>query len=263
MKLSKDFIEKILNATDIVELISDHGVLLKKTGINFKGLCPFHSEKTPSFSVNSQRGFFHCFGCKASGDSIKFLMEIDRLSFTESVQELAKRAGIMIERNTILSSSQSADEEMGLKCLREAASFYMDKIEGKEGNYANEYLKQRKVSKKMCERFQLGFSPDKWDETLNFLKQKKIPQSVIVRTGLIKNSEKSVRFYDTFRGRLMFPVKDHRGRCIGFGARSLKPVDKPKYLNSPETPYYRKSRTLYGLHEGLEDIRKKKQNYLR
>ena len=153
MKISKNFIEKVLNATDIVELISDHGIVLKKTGVNFKGLCPFHSEKTPSFNVNSQRGFFHCFGCKASGDSIKFLMDIDRLSFTESVQELAKRAGIPIERNTIISSSQSVDEEMGLKCLREAASFYMDKIEGKEGNYVNEYLKQRKVSKNMCERF--------------------------------------------------------------------------------------------------------------
>ena len=257
MKLNKNFIEKVLSATDIVELISDHGIVLKKTGINFKGLCPFHSEKTPSFSVNSQRGFFHCFGCKASGDSIKFLMEIDRLSFTESVQELAKRAGIPLERNTSLSIRQNTDEEMGLRCLREATSFYMEKIEGKEGNSAYEYLKKRKVSKKICERFQLGFSPDKWDETFKYLKQRKIPQSVIVRTGLIKSSEKSVRFYDTFRGRLMFPIKDNRGRCIGFGARSLKPTDKPKYLNSPETPYYKKSRTLYGFHEGLDDIRKK------
>tara|TARA_B100000945_G_C20367176_1_gene590222 strand:- start:28 stop:1416 length:1389 start_codon:yes stop_codon:yes gene_type:complete len=133
----------------------------------------------------------------------------------------------------------------------------MEKIRNVEGKYASEYLQQRMVSEKMCERFQIGFSPDKWDETLKNLKQKKIPQSVIERTGLIKSSEKSVRFYDTFRGRLMFPIKDPRGRCIGFGARSLKPSDKPKYLNSPETPYYRKSRTLYGLHEGLDEIRKK------
>ena len=257
MKISKNFIEKVLNATDIVELVSDHGIVLKKTGVNFKGLCPFHSEKTPSFNVNSQRGFFHCFGCKASGDSIKFLMQIDRLSFTESVQELAKRAGIPLERNTRLTSNQNADEEMGLQCLREAASFYMEKIQGEEGKYASEYLQQRKVSGKMCERFQIGFSPDKWDETFKNLTQKKIPQSVIARTGLIKSSEKSGRFYDTFRGRLMFPIKDPRGRCIGFGARSLKPGDKPKYLNSPETSYYRKSRTLYGLHEGLDEIRKK------
>ena len=257
MKFSKNFIEKVLNATDIVELVSDHGIVLKKTGVNFKGLCPFHSEKTPSFNVNSQRGFFHCFGCKASGDSIKFLMQIDRLSFTDSVQELAKRAGIPLERNTRLTRNQNADEEMGLQCLREAASFYMEKIQGEEGKYASEYLQQRKVSGKMCERFQIGFSPDKWDETFKNLMQKKIPQSVIARTGLIKSSEKSGRFYDTFRGRLMFPIKDPRGRCIGFGARSLKPDDKPKYLNSPETSYYRKSRTLYGLHEGLDEIRKK------
>ena len=257
MRFSKNFIEKVLNATDIVELISDHGIMLKKTGVNFKGLCPFHSEKTPSFNVNSQRGFFHCFGCKASGDSIKFLMQIDRLSFTECIEELAKRAGIPLERNTKLTRNQNNDEEIGLQCLREATSFYMEKIQGKEGKDASEYLQQRKVSEKMCERFQIGFSPDKWDETFKNLTQKKIPQSIIARTGLIKSSEKSGRFYDTFRGRLMFPIKDHRGRCIGFGARSLKHADKPKYLNSPETAYYRKSRTLYGLHEGLDEIRKK------
>ena len=102
MKIDKNFIEKVLNSTDIAELISDHGIVLKKTGVSFKGLCPFHSEKTPSFNVNSQRGFFHCFGCKASGDSIKFLMQIDRLSFTDAVQELAKRAGTPLERNTDL-----------------------------------------------------------------------------------------------------------------------------------------------------------------
>ena len=257
MKFGKNFIEKVLNSTDIAELVSDHGIVLKKTGVNFKGLCPFHSEKTPSFNVNSQRGFFHCFGCKASGDSIKFLMQIDRLSFTDAVQELAKRAGIPLERNTRLTRSQNADEEKGLQCLREAASFYREKILGEEGKDASEYLQQRKVSGKMCESFQIGFSPDKWDETFKNLTQKKIPQSVIARTGLIKSSEKSGRFYDTFRGRLMFPIKDFRGRCIGFGARSLKPDDKPKYLNSPETAYYRKSRTLYGLHEGLDEIRKK------
>jgi len=257
MKISKNFIEKVLNATDIVELISDHGIVLKKTGVNFKGLCPFHSEKTPSFNVNSQRGFFHCFGCKASGDSIKFLMQIDRLSFTDSVQELARRAGIPLERNTKHSRTLNANEEMGFKCLRETASFYMEKIKGEEGKNAAKYLQQRRVSGKMCERFQIGFSPDKWDETFKNLKQKKIPQSVIASTGLIKNSEKSLRFYDTFRGRLMFPIKDIHGRCIGFGARSLKSGENPKYLNSPETAYYRKSRTLYGLHEGLYEIRKK------
>ena len=251
MKFSKNFIEKVLNATNIVELISDHGIVLKKTGVNFKGLCPFHSEKTPSFNVNSQRGFFHCFGCKASGDSIKFLMQIDRISFTESIQELANRARIPLEKNIRLARSQNTDEELGFQCLREAASLYVENIRGSEGKSASEYLQHRMVSEKMCERFQIGYSPDKWDETFKNLMQKKIPQSVISRTGLIKRSEKSVRFYDTFRG-----------RCIGFGARSLKPSDKPKYLNSPETSYYKKSRTLYGLHEGLDDIRKKKQNHL-
>ena len=191
MKFSKNFIEKVINATDIVELISDHGIVLKKTGVNFKGLCPFHSEKTPSFNVNSQRGFFHCFGCKASGDSIKFLMQIDRLSFTDSVQELARRAGIPLEKNTRHSRILNADEEMGFQCLRETASFYMEKLKGEEGNYASKYLHQRKVSEKMCELFQIGFSPDKWDETFKNLKKINFPHSVISGTGLIKKSEKN------------------------------------------------------------------------
>ncbi|GIT73895.1 MAG: hypothetical protein Ct9H300mP28_37090 [Pseudomonadota bacterium] len=133
MKFSKNFIEKVLNATDIVELVSDHGIVLKKTGVNFKGLCPFHSEKTPSFNVNSQRGFFHCFGCKASGDSIKFLMQIDRLSFTDSVQELAKRAGIPLEIDSRLTRNQKAAEEIGLQCLRKLHFFIGKKIQGEKG----------------------------------------------------------------------------------------------------------------------------------
>jgi DNA primase len=259
MQFSKDFIQKVLNATDIVELVSEHGVALKQTGINFKGLCPFHSEKTPSFNVNSQRGFFHCFGCKASGDSIKFLMQIDRLSFTETVEELAKRAGIPLEKNSAQTRRQSSEEEGGLRCLREAASFYRENLSGPVGKIAQKYLHQRQVSENMSERFQLGISPDSWDETLKSLKQKNIPQQIIARAGLIKSGEKTGNFYDTFRGRLMFPIKDVRGRCIGFGARAVKPDDKPKYLNSPETSYYHKSRTLYGLFEGLEDIRKKRR----
>ena len=122
--------------------------MLKKTGVNFKGLCPFHSEKTPSFNVNSQRGFFHCFGCKESGDSIKFLMKIEQLSFIDSISELAKRAGISLETKTRLVQSQNADEEIGFKCLREASFFYIEKIQGEEGIYASKYLQQRMVSEK-------------------------------------------------------------------------------------------------------------------
>ena len=132
MKISKNFIEKILNATNIVELVSDYGIVLKKTGVNFKGLCPFHSEKTPSFSVNSQRGFFHCFGCKASGDSIKFLMQIDRLSFTDSVQELAKRAGIPLERNTRLTHNQTLMKKWGFNVCAKLHLFTWKKFKGKK-----------------------------------------------------------------------------------------------------------------------------------
>jgi len=148
MKFSKNFIEKVLNATDIVELVSDHGIVLKKTGVNFKGLCPFHSEKTPSFNVNSQRGFFHCFGCKASGDSIKFLMQIDRLSFTESVQELAKRAGIPLERNTRLTRNQNAKKE-GFNACAKLLLFTWKKFKGKKENTLP-YIFSRGGFRKKC-----------------------------------------------------------------------------------------------------------------
>ncbi len=259
MQFSKSFIRQVADATDIVDLISDHGVTLKRAGSSYKGLCPFHSEKTPSFNVNPERGFFHCFGCSVSGDGIKFLMQYDRLSFSEAVEELAKRAGIPLEIQYGGPTSSNPEEDRGLHCLKEAAAFYSEKLSVPEGENAVKYLQQRKVPESMWKQFQIGISPDEWQGTLNYLQKKNISLSEMSKTGLIKVSEKSARHYDTFRGRLMFPVKDVRGRCIGFGARAMKPEDKPKYLNSPETSYYRKSQVLYGLHEGLTSIRKKRR----
>lgn len=258
MQFSKDFIRKVAEATDLVDLISRHGITLKKAGVNFKGLCPFHSEKTPSFNVNQQRGFFHCFGCNASGDSIKFLMQYDRLSFTEAIEELANSASIPLEIESGAARQKNLDEDRGLHCLKEASSFYRENM-ATAGQIAVEYLRQRMVPESMCEQFQIGVSPDEWQGTLNYLQQKNINLADLSKTGLIKVSDKSGRHYDTFRGRLMFPIKDVRGRCVGFGARAIKKDDQPKYLNSPETTYYQKSRVLYGLYEGLAAIRKQRR----
>jgi len=238
MQFSKGFIRKVADATNLVDLISEHGITLKRAGANYKGLCPFHAEKTPSFSVNPLRGFFHCFGCNTSGDA------------------LSKRAGIPLEIESGSSRRANPDEDKGLRCLREAAAFYCEKLASPEGNFAVKYLGQRMVPENMWEQFQLGVSPDEWQGALNRLQQNKISVPDLLRTGLVKLSEKSGRHYDTFRGRLMFPIRDLRGRCIGFGARAIKSEDKPKYLNSPETSYYQKSHVLYGLYEGLSSIRK-------
>ena len=256
MQFSKGFIRKVADAVNLVDLISEHGITLKKAGTNYKGLCPFHAEKTPSFSVNPLRGFFHCFGCNASGDAIKFLIQYDRLSFAEAIEELAKRASIPLEFESGSLKRQNQEEDRGLRCLREAASFYRKKLTPAEGEAGLKYLQQRMVPENMWEHFQLGISADEWQDALNHLQQNKISVDDLLRTGLIKVSEKSGRHYDTFRGRLMFPIRDIRGRCIGFGARSIKSEDKPKYLNSPETAYYQKSQVLYGLYEGLTSIRK-------
>ena len=256
MQFSKDFIRKVAEATELVDLISERGITLKRAGANYKGLCPFHSEKTPSFNVNPERGFFHCFGCSASGDGIKFLMQFDRLSFAEAIEELANRASIPLEIQSGGQQLPNPDEDRGLRCLREAATFYREKLSVPEGENAVNYLHKRLVPESMWVQFQIGMSPDEWQGTLKCLQQKNISLEEMSQTGLIKVSEKSGRHYDTFRGRLMFPIKDIRGRCIGFGARAMKPDDKPKYLNSPETSYYQKSQILYGLYEGLSSIRK-------
>ena len=160
MPFSKGFIRQVVESTNLVDLISDHGITLKRAGTNYKGLCPFHAEKTPSFNVNPLRGFFHCFGCSTSGDAIKFLTQYDRLSFSEAVEELAKRASIPLEIESGNSRLNNLDEDRGLRCLREAASYYRNNLVSPEGATAMEYLRQRAVPENMQDHFQLGVSPD-------------------------------------------------------------------------------------------------------
>lgn len=256
MKIDAEIRHKIKESVDLVDIMLERGISLKHTGATYKALCPFHSEKTPSFNVNPQRGFFHCFGCGKGGDVIEFIMLYDRLSFVEAVKELAKRAGITLEFQT---EKASSFQERGLQCLQKAAQLYHSQLMEHPGSQvARSYLESRSISKELWKQFQLGFAFDDWQGILNYLQSQHFQVNEMLKTGLIKSSDRSNRHYDTFRSRVMFPIRDTRGRCIGFGGRVIRKEDMPKYLNSPETEYYQKSRVLYGLYEGMDIIRQKK-----
>ncbi|MBT6727480.1 MAG: DNA primase [Deltaproteobacteria bacterium] len=258
MRFSDDFVREVVNRTDLVQLMEERGVALRRTGSTFKACCPFHSEKTPSFNVNPQRGFFHCFGCGTSGDAIRFLMLFERLTFAEAVTDLANKAGVEL-RHEGKSNQRKPDQEAGLHALQLASDFYQQQLQGPTGQNVCTYLDQRYVPAEWQERFQLGFAPDDWQRLHQYLLAQKIPAQIQEQCGLVKMAEQQERRYDRFRNRLIFPIRDARGRCIGFGGRVIRSEDQPKYLNSPETPYYRKSQVLYGLYEGLETIRRSQE----
>ena len=258
MRFSDDFVREVVNRTDLVQLMEERGVALRRTGSTFKACCPFHSEKTPSFNVNPQRGFFHCFGCGTSGDAIRFLMLFERLTFAEAVTDLANKAGVEL-RHEGKSNQRKPDQEAGLHALQLASGFYQQQLQGPTGQDVRAYLDQRYVPAEWQERFQLGFAPDDWQRLHRYLLAQKIPAQIQEQCGLVKMAEQQERRYDRFRNRLIFPIRDARGRCIGFGGRVIRSEDQPKYLNSPETPYYRKSQVLYGLYEGLETIRRSRE----
>ena len=258
MRFSDDFVREVVNRTDLVQLMEERGVALRRTGSTFKACCPFHSEKTPSFNVNPQRGFFHCFGCGTSGDAIRFLMLFERLTFAEAVTDLANKAGVEL-RHEGKSNQRKPDQEAGLHAIQLASGFYQQQLQGPTGQDVRAYLDQRYVPAEWQERFQLGFAPDDWQRLHQYLLAQKIPAQIQEQCGLVKMAEQQERRYDRFRNRLIFPIRDARGRCIGFGGRVIRSEDQPKYLNSPETPYYRKSQVLYGLYEGLETIRRSRE----
>ena len=258
MRFSDDFVREVVNRTDLVQLMEERGVALRRTGSTFKACCPFHSEKTPSFNVNPQRGFFHCFGCGTSGDAIRFLMLFERLTFAEAVTDLANKAGVEL-RHEGKSNQRKPDQEAGLHALQLASGFYQQQLQGPTGQDVRAYLDQRYVPAEWQEHFQLGFAPDDWQRLHQYLLAQKIPAQIQEQCGLVKMAEQQERRYDRFRNRLIFPIRDARGRCIGFGGRVIRSEDQPKYLNSPETPYYRKSQVLYGLYEGLEPIRRSRE----
>ncbi|EGD51839.1 DNA primase [Thermoanaerobacter ethanolicus JW 200] len=246
MAYSREMIEKVIEANDIVDVISEY-VELKKAGKEFKGLCPFHREKTPSFMVSQEKQVYHCFGCNASGNVVTFIMDIENLTFKEAIEFLADRVGITLEE------SQLSDQEYRRKKLIDeiykinklAAMYFYNKLFSEEGRQALAYIRKRGLTEATIKKFGIGYSPPQGNGLLNFLKEKGYTESFLVKAGLL--SQKNNRYYDRFRNRVMFPIIDVKGNVIGFGGRSIDD-SLPKYLNTPETEVFKKGKTLFAIN---------------
>jgi len=242
MQYSQALLDDIRAAVDIVDLVGRF-VNLRKAGSHWKGLCPFHAEKTPSFTVNPQKNIFHCFGCGVGGDAFGFVMRQDRLSFPEAVRSLAKTAGIALPEERGAGSGDSGREEL-IRVMDLAGRFYADALWKPTGERARAYLEQRGIDSAIARRFGLGYAPEGWETLLTFMKGEKVPEEALIAAGLAVARENRAGAYDRFRGRLLFPIRDLQGRVVAFGGRGFGD-EQPKYLNSPETPLYTKGNLLY------------------
>ena len=254
-RIPQSFIDDLLARTDIVDIIENR-VNLKKTGKNYSGLCPFHKEKTPSFSVSPDKQFYYCFGCGAGGNAISFITEHENLPFPQAVEELAKLAGLDLPKDD---SPQRKNEHLYLaqfKILDLAAAFYQSQLKNSTAKHsAISYLKSRGLDGAIAKRFAIGFAPPGWDNLIKTLGMTDTDQAHLERSGMVIRHEEKDSLYDRFRDRIMFPIRDMRGRVIAFGGRILGD-GKPKYLNSPETDTFHKGRELYGLYEAKKNSRK-------
>lgn len=244
--IPQEFINELLGRVDIVQLI-DTRVPLRKKGKNYIACCPFHSEKTPSFTVTSEKQFYYCFGCSVGGNAISFLMEYEKLSFIEAVNSLAEQMGMEVPQHAKHQEIYKASSNLyGL--LEEVAQFYAKEL--RHNTLAINYLKQRGLSGEIAKKFNLGYAPAAWDTLLNTFNDK---ENLFAAGLLVKKSE-GLGYYDRFRDRILFPIRDRRGRIIGFGGRVLT-QQEPKYLNSPETTLFHKGKELYGLYESFQSNR--------
>lgn len=240
-----DVLDDIRARVDIVELVGQF-VNLKRAGENWKGLCPFHTERTPSFTVNPKRGIFHCFGCGAGGDAFRFLMRHDRLAFPEAVRALAERTGVALATPREAEPEAAGKLEALRRVMALAAEFYSRSLWEAGGAKAREYLDTRGVDSEVARRFGLGYAPASWDALLSRMTVEGVGDDLLVQAGLVLPRQTGGGFYDRFRGRLLFPIRDTQGRVVAFGGRALA-GEEPKYLNSPETPLYVKGQILYAL----------------
>ena len=243
-RIPREFIDELLVRVDIVDLIDSH-VPLKKTGTNYVARCPFHTEKTPSFSVNRNKQFFHCFGCGASGNAISFLMDFSHLDFVEAVEDLAAFAGIDVPRESLGYQAESKKDDLNslYVVMEQVAAFYVEQL--RVSPKAIDYLKARGIKGEIARDFMLGYAPDKWGALSGRFSQK-----LLIEAGVMVRKDDG-QAYDRFRGRIMFPIRDKRARIIGFGGRVLDD-SLPKYLNSPETSLFHKGKEVYGLYELLQ-----------
>ncbi|TSA20468.1 DNA primase [bacterium] len=254
MRFSPEKIEEIRSSNDIVDVISQH-VRLKKRGKNFVGLCPFHQEKTPSFTVSSEKQVFHCFGCAKGGNVFTFVMEFEKVSFTEAVRSLAEKAGITITFTEADQDQQNEVENLYNVCRFAGLHFYTNLTKTDEGRTALEYFHGRGFSDETIRTFGLGYSLHSWDGFITRAKEEGLNREDLLKAGLIRTREDGSD-YDYFRGRAMFPIFTATGRVVGFGARKLREDDPlGKYINSPETPIYNKSRILFGLFHSKDAVR--------
>ncbi|HXJ78544.1 MAG TPA: DNA primase [Candidatus Methylomirabilis sp.] len=252
---SPQLLDEIRSRLDMVELVGQF-VNLKRAGQHWKGLCPFHAEKTPSFTVNPKRGIFHCFGCGVGGDAFGFLMRHDRLGFPEAVRAVAERVGVA------LPTQREPEGEGAFEALRRimtlAFEFYSRSLWQSDGARGRDYLERRGVDLDIARRFGLGYAPEGWNALLTTMSAQSISPEQLVQAGLVLPRQTGSGFYDRFRGRLLFPIRDEQGRVIAFGGRALA-GEEPKYLNSPETPLYVKGQTLYALDVARANMRERRR----
>ena len=254
MRYSDEIIDEVRQTNDIVDIVSQY-VHLKRSGRNFFGLCPFHNEKSPSFSVSPKKQIFHCFGCGVGGNVFTFLSKIEGISFIEAVQSLAERANIQLP--TLQNSQDTYKEELKAKVYKVnefTAQFYHENLYKPEAKLAQEYIKKRKLTNNTLKAFRIGFS-GKFDELYNALKKQGFEEKEILESGLVNRNDNG-KYIDRYRNRLMFPICDARGRVIAFGGRVLDD-SKPKYINSPENIVYSKGRNLFGLNVAKKGDTKK------
>ncbi len=247
-RIPPNFIDELLTRVDIVEVIEGR-VPLKKAGRDWTACCPFHDERTPSFTVSPNKQFYHCFGCGAHGSAIRFLMEYDRLEFIDAVEELAKRAGLTVPYEQGKGPANRDDHSAAYTVLESVTDWFQRELA--RDQRARDYFAQRGVSAETAERFRLGYAPPGWDGLKNALAGSAARQQELLRHGLLVQGEQG-RQYDRFRDRVMFPILDRRGRPIAFGGRVLSLEDNPKYMNSPETPLFHKGRELFALWQARQ-----------
>jgi len=256
MRISESKIEEVRVSANVVDLISEY-VQLRKRGKNYVGLCPFHSEKTPSFTVSDEKQIFHCFGCHTGGNIFKFLMEYKKISFVESVQEVADQLGIPLDYYEAGNEEEQSEQEILYDINTEAAKFYLNNLlNDKEAEGVRNYLKERNIKPQTFRAFGLGYTLKGWENFINYAKEKEIDLEKAARLGLIGKSSDG-RYYDKLPGRLIFPIFSPNGRVVAFAGRILDPNEKgAKYINSPESLIYTKGRVLYGLSHAKDEIRR-------
>ena len=250
--IPESFIQELLNRVDVIDVI-DKSVPLKKAGSNYVACCPFHQEKSPSFTVSPSKQFYHCFGCGAHGSALSFLIEYQGMSFVDAVEDLAKSVGLTVPQDTQKISPEVKEKNLALgETLQIASQYYQTAL--KKSERAIEYLKKRGLTGQIAKTFQLGYAPEGWQNLESVFK--KYDDEALNIAGLVLKNDQGKR-YDRFRDRIMFPIHNMKGEIIGFGGRVINPEDTPKYYNSPETPLFQKSQELYGLFAARRSIREK------